>query len=197
VEGDCALYVHYRTLRPVSATLPERIGKGSLAERLKSGRAGSATIGPEFLSVDWPDAARKGNPERGRKLFSADGIGCAKCHAIDSTSAAVGGPSLVGASSRFTVPYLVESVLAPSRTVSPVFRATSFVLRDGTVLTGLVLGETSQKIDLLLPDATRRTFAASDVEQRKIQNTSPMPAGLVKTPSELSDLLAFLLLSTK
>ncbi|HET6324281.1 MAG TPA: hypothetical protein VFG04_06240, partial [Planctomycetaceae bacterium] len=73
VEGDCALYVHYRTLRPVSATLPERIGKGSLAERLKSGRAGSATIGPEFLSVDWPDAARKGNPERGRKLFSADG----------------------------------------------------------------------------------------------------------------------------
>ena len=77
------------------------------------------------------------------------------------------------------------------------FRATSFVLRDGTVLTGLVLGETSQKIDLLLPDATRRTLAASDVEQRKIQNTSPMPAGLVKTPNELSDLLAFLLLSTK
>lgn len=197
VEGDCALYVHYRTLRPVSATLPERIGNGSLAERLKSGRAGAVTIGPEFLSVDWPDAARKGNAERGRRLFSADGIGCAKCHAIDATSAAVGGPSLVGASSRFTVPYLVESVLAPSRTVSPVFRATSFVLRDGTVLTGLVLGETSQKIDLLLPDATRRTFAASDVEQRKIQNTSPMPAGLVKTPDELSDLLAFLLLSTK
>jgi putative heme-binding domain-containing protein len=197
VEGDCALYVHYRTLRPVSATLPERIGNGSLAERLKSGRAGSVTIGPEFLSVDWPDAARKGNPERGRKLFSVDGIGCAKCHAIDGTSAAVGGPSLAGAARRFTVPYLVESVLAPSRTVSPVFRATSFVLRDGTVLTGLVLGETSQKIDLLLPDATRRTVAASDVEQRKIQNTSPMPAGLVKTPNELSDLLAFLLLSTK
>jgi putative heme-binding domain-containing protein len=197
VEGDCSLYVHYRTLRAVSATLPERIGNGSLAERLKSGGTGSAAIGPEFLSVNWPDTVRRGNAERGRKLFSADGIGCAKCHAIDNTSAAVGGPSLAGAASRFTVPYLVESVLTPSRSVSPVFRATSFVLRDGKTLSGLVLSETSQKIDLLLPDATRRTLIASDVEQRRIQNTSPMPSGLVKTPDELRDLLAFLLLSTK
>jgi putative heme-binding domain-containing protein len=197
VEGDCSLYVHYRTLRTVSATLPERIGNGALAQRLKAAGSGSAAVGPEFLSVDWADAVRRGNSERGRKLFSADGIGCAKCHAIDNTSAAVGGPSLAGAASRFTVPYLVESVLAPSRTVSPVFRATSFVLRDGKTLSGLVLSETSQKIDLLLPDATRRTLAASDVEQRKTQNTSPMPAGLVKTPDELRDLLAFLLLSTK
>ena len=197
VEGDCSLYVHYRTLRAVSATLPERVGNRSLAERLKAAGAGSTAIGPEFLSVDWPNAVRRGNSERGRKLFSADGIGCAKCHAIDNTSAAVGGPSLAGAASRFTVPYLVESVLTPSRTVSPVFRATSFVLRDGKTLSGLVLSETSQRIDLLLPDATRRTLAASDVEQRRIQNTSPMPAGLVKTPDELRDLLAFLLLSTK
>jgi len=106
-------------------------------------------------------------------------------------------PSLAGASARFTIPYLVESVLTPSRMVAPVFRATSFVLHDGKTLTGLVLGETSEKIDLLLSDATRKTIAVSDVEQRKIQDISPMPAGLVKTPDELSDLLAFLLLSGK
>jgi putative heme-binding domain-containing protein len=177
----------------VSATLPEKVTDGTLAERLRSGRAGAATIGPEFLSVNWSDAVRKGNPDRGRKLFSADGIGCAKCHAIDATSVAVGGPSLAGAGARFTVPYLVESVLAPSRTVSPVFRATSFVLRDGTTVSGLVLSETSQKIELLLSDANRRTLSVPDVEQRKIQNISPMPAGLVKTPEELRDLLAYLL----
>jgi hypothetical protein len=77
--------------------------------------------------------------------------------------------------------------------VSPVFRATLFVLRDGKTFTGLVLGETSEKIELLLPDATRKTIAVSEVEERKVQNTSPMPAGLVKTPEELRDLLAFLL----
>ncbi len=81
--------------------------------------------------------------------------------------------------------------------MSPVFRATSFVMRDGKVLTGLVLSETSDKVDLLLPDATRRTLAVAEVEQRRLQKTSPMPAGLVKTPAELGDLLAYLLLSTK
>jgi putative heme-binding domain-containing protein len=77
--------------------------------------------------------------------------------------------------------------------VSPVFRATLFVLRDGKSLTGLVLSETSEKVELLLPDATRKTIAVSEVEERKVQNVSPMPAGLVKTPDELRDLLAFLL----
>jgi putative heme-binding domain-containing protein len=197
VEGACELYAHYRTLREVSATLPEKFDNGALLSRLKSAGAGGGTIGPEFLAVNWPDAARRGNPERGRKLFSSDGIGCAKCHAIDDTSAAVGGPSLAGAAARFTIPYLVESVLDPSRTVSPVFRATSFVMRDGKVLTGLVLSETADKIELLLPDATRRTLAVAEVEQRRLQKTSPMPAGLVKTPAELGDLLAYLLRSTK
>jgi putative heme-binding domain-containing protein len=196
-DGDCGLYVHYRTLTAVSATLPEKVGTAALRERLKSAGAGSAHLGPEFWAVNWADAVRRGNAERGRKLFGADGIGCAKCHAIDGTSAAVGGPSLAGASARFTIPYLVESVLAPSRMVSPVFRATLFVLRDGKTFTGLVLSETSEKIELLLPDATRKTLAVSEVEERKVQDVSPMPAGLVKTPDELRDLLAFLLLAPK
>ncbi len=197
VEGSCQLYVHYRTLREVSATLPEKFDNGALLGRLKSAGAGGGAIGPEFLAVNWPDAARHGNAERGRKLFSADGIGCAKCHAIDGTSAATGGPSLAGAAARFTVPYLVESVLDPSRTVSPVFRATTFVMGNGQVLTGLVISETADKVELLLPDATRRTLSIAKVEQRKPQKTSPMPAGLVKTPGELGDLLAYLLQSTK
>jgi putative heme-binding domain-containing protein len=196
VDGACGLYVHYRTQSAVTATLPEKIGNAGLRDRLKSAGA-SAKIGPEFLAVNWPSAVREGNADRGRKLFGVDGIGCAKCHAIDGRSAAVGGPSLAGAAARFTVPYLVESVLAPSRTISPVFRATLFVLRDGKTLSGLILGETSGKIELLLPDATRRTIAVADVEERKLQNISPMPAGLVKTPDELRDLLAYLLQATK
>jgi putative heme-binding domain-containing protein len=197
VEGACGLYVHYRTLSPVSATLPEKISDAALRERLKSPRTGSVHVGPEFWSVNWPNAVRRGDAERGRRLFSADGIGCAKCHAIDGRSGSVGGPSLAGASARFTVPYLVESVLEPSRTVSPVFRATLLVLRDGKTYSGLVIGETAAKIELLLPDATRKTVPIADVEERKLQNLSPMPAGLVKTPDELRDLLAYLLLPGK
>jgi putative heme-binding domain-containing protein len=197
VDGPCGLYVHYRTQKPVTATLPEKIGDTTLRERLKSAASGSAHLGPEFLGINWPSAVQQGNTERGRRLFGVDGIGCAKCHAIDSRSPAVGGPSLAGAAARFTVPYLVESVLIPSRSISPVFRATLFVLRDGKTLSGLVLSETSGKIELLMPDATRKTIPAADVEDRKLQDVSPMPAGLVKTPQELSDLLAYLLAATR
>jgi putative heme-binding domain-containing protein len=197
LDGACGLYVHYRTLTPVTATLPEKIGNAAFRDRLKSAGKGAAPIGPEFLTVNWSSAIGRGDAERGRKLFGVDGIGCAKCHAIDNHSAAVGGPSLAGAAARFTVPYLVESVLAPSRTVSPVFRSTLLVLRDGQTISGLVLGETSGKIELLLPNATRKTIAAAEVEERKLQNLSPMPAGLVKTPDELRDLLAYLLSATK
>ena len=101
------------------------------------------------------------------------------------------------ARARFTVPYLVESVLEPSRTVSPVFRATLLVLRNGKTYSGLVVGETAAKIELLLPDATRKTVPVAEIEERKLQNLSPMPAGLVKTPDELRDLLAYLLLPGK
>jgi putative heme-binding domain-containing protein len=197
LDGACGLYVHYRTLTPVTSTLPEKIGNAAFRDRLKSAGKGATPIGPEFLSVNWPTVVSHGDTERGRKLFGVDGIGCAKCHAIDNHSAAVGGPSLAGAAARFTVPYLVESVLAPSRTVSPVFRSTLLVLRDGQTMTGLVLGETSGKIELLLPNATRKTIPAAEVEERKLENLSPMPAGLVKTPDELRDLLAYLLSATK
>jgi len=39
----------------------------------------------------------------------------------------------------------------------------------------------------------RQEVVKSEIEARKLQNASPMPSGLVKTPAELADLLAYLL----
>jgi putative heme-binding domain-containing protein len=91
------------------------------------------------------------------------------------------------------VPYLVESILLPSKQISPVFRASLIEMKKGTSLTGLIVSETNEKIELLLPDATRKTIAKNDIEERKLLEKSPMPAGIVKTPEELRDLLAYLL----
>ncbi|MCH7989568.1 MAG: c-type cytochrome, partial [Planctomycetes bacterium] len=167
----------------------------SLAERLRaaSGASGTTKLGKEFLDVDWSAASRTGDSERGRKLFSADGIGCVKCHAIRPEMAVQGGPSLVGAGKRFTVPYLVESILLPSKHVSPVFQSTLIVTTNGKTYTGLVLNETAEKIELMLLDAKRQTIPKDEIEVRKIQKISPMPHGIVKNPDELRDLLAYLL----
>jgi putative heme-binding domain-containing protein len=191
VTGDCGLYLHYRALGPVVARLPEKLGSAALAERLKGAVAGGqAPVGEEFLKVDWEEAVRKGDAARGRQLFGS--LGCVKCHGITPDTGVVGGPSLAEAHKRFTVPYVVESVLLPSKQVSPVFRASYVATTRGQVFTGLVVSETADRLELLLPDTTRKTLAQADVAERKLLDTSPMPQGLVKTPAELRDLLAYL-----
>jgi putative heme-binding domain-containing protein len=116
-----------------------------------------------------------------------------KCHAVRPNQASGGGPSLADAARRFTAAHLVESILVPSKQVAPVFATTSLVTSDGETLAGLVVAENDERLTLLLPTAARRDVPKRDVEIRKLQTTSPMPGGLVKTPAELADLLAYLL----
>ena len=191
VIGEHNLYLHYRALDNVSVTLPEKLDIASLAQRLKDGQG--AKLNPELLDVEWSTAIDKGDVARGEKLFSADGIGCAKCHGIKSTDAAGGGPSLAESRKRFTVAYLVESVLLPSKKIAPVFKSSAIITSDGRVVTGLVVSDTAEAVEVLTLKAERIKIAKADIEMRKELPTSPMPAGLIKDPQELMDLLAYLL----
>ncbi|WLD11950.1 hypothetical protein [Planctellipticum variicoloris] len=186
-------YIHYRTLQDVQITLPPLPDGLSLAERLKAAGTGNQPIDPKFLEVDWAMALKGADVERGRKLFGAESLGCAKCHAATPVAGTTGGPSLADAGRRFELAYLVESVLAPNKVISPVFKSTALTTVDGKVLTGLVVMETADKLELLLPDTKRVTLAKSEIEDRKASEVSAMPAGVVKTPEELRDVLAYLL----
>lgn len=192
VSGDCGLYLHYRALGSVAVRLPEKVGADLLAERLKSasGQTGSE-LSAEFINVDWPKAVAEADPSQGRRLFEK--LGCVKCHAVSADAPAIGGPSLADAEKRFTLPYLVESVLLPSKQMSPLFRRSSIETTAGQVLTGLVVSETADALELLQADGTHRTIPKSEIERRELQELSPMPAGIVKTPAELSELVAYLL----
>ena len=83
--------------------------------------------------------------------------------------------------------------ITPNKTVAPMFRWTLVHLKDDEEIAGLVTGETSDEIDLLLPNGIHRAVRKSGITKREIQERSPMPEGLVQTPAELRDLLAFLL----
>ena len=60
-------------------------------------------------------------------------------------------------------------------------------------MSGLVVGETAAIVELLQSDTTRKEIRKKDIEERTTTNLSPMPAGLVKKPQELRDLLVYLL----
>jgi putative heme-binding domain-containing protein len=104
-----------------------------------------------------------------------------------------GAPNLADARRRFTAAYLVESVLLPSKQIAEPFRSTVLSLDSGQVLTGLLVNETADAVELLLPDATRRRVSTDEIEERGVGRVSPMPSGLIKTPEELRDLIAYLL----
>lgn len=186
--GDFAITVQARG--EAAAVLPEKLDASLLAERLKSG-GGAERIAEEFLEIDWPQAVGQGDAAQGRKLFGT--LGCVKCHAISPDQKGGGAPSLVEVKKRFTVPYLVESVLLPSKQVAEPFKAAVIVTDDGQIVTGLVVNESQAELELLLADATRKTIAKNAIEERSVAAISPMPGGIVKTPAELRDLLAYLL----
>lgn len=150
-----------------------------------------------FAKVNWEGEARRGDPRRGRDLFGQGGVGCAKCHAVDDAHPVAGGPSLSAAGKRFTVAYLAESVLEPGKAVAPLFRATTIVTSDGRSLTGLLSSETADALELILPDASVARIPLAEVEERHLQSVSPMPEGLVRSPGELRDLLAYLMDPTR
>ena len=192
-SGRGGQYLHFKHLGDVKFSLPEQPDGLSLADRLKSAGSGSQPIDPKFLAVDWSAAVKSGDVARGKKLFAAESLGCAKCHAATATQPGGGGPSLADAGKRFSVAYLVESVLAPNKVISPVFKSSTIETKEGKVLTGLIVTETAEKLELLLPDTKRISINKSDIDARKLTDVSAMPQGVVKTPEELRDVLAYLL----
>ncbi len=189
-SSDKPLSLSVRARSTASIVLPEKPDGTSLAERLK-GATGPAAIPPEFLKIDWTADAKKGDAANGRKLFGT--LGCAKCHAITADQTGGGAPSLTEAGKRFTPSHLVESILMPDRLVAEEFRASRIVTLDGQALVGLVVKESPTEIEVLFSDTTRKVLKVADIETRKTVATSPMPFGVVKTPTELRDLLTYLI----
>jgi putative heme-binding domain-containing protein len=152
---------------------------------------GATELPAAYRHLDWAKEAAKGDPKKGQELFATRG--CATCHSIRDGDLGSGGPSLKGAASRFSVAYIAESILVPNKVVSPLYRWTLLKLKNGEETSGLITGETATEVEVLLPSAVRHTIKKNEIASRELQNRSPMPEGLVRTPAELSDLLAFFL----
>src|SRR5262249_34859488 len=145
--------LHVQATQACTFSLPEKLDSAMLAQRLREAAASGAgqAVPPEFLSVDWQQQADSGDAAQGRRLFGT--LGCVKCHAVTIDGRGAGAPNLSDARRRFTIPHLVESILLPSKLVAEPFRATNLTTDDGQVLSGLVVEENADELELLLADA--------------------------------------------
>lgn len=136
-----------------------------------------------------------GDAEAGRRVFfHANSAGCFKCHTVGGRGGAVG-PDLTVIARTMDRQKLAESILEPSKEISPQFTTWAIETTSGKVLTGMLLGEEING-DLRLGDNTGKFFFVPfrEIETRQPLKTSVMPEKLHEqlTPSEFRDLLAYL-----
>ena len=86
----------------------------------------------------------KGNAARGKPIFKEN---CAVCHKLFDEGETIG-PDLTGAE-RGNLDFLMTSLVDPSALVRKEYQAQTIALRDGRVLTGLVVDENDRSLTLV------------------------------------------------
>ncbi|MGC8642465.1 MAG: PVC-type heme-binding CxxCH protein [Isosphaeraceae bacterium] len=138
----------------------------------------------------------KADAAEGERIFyHPRGPGCYRCHQVDGRGGRAG-PDLTRLAKGMDRRRLVQSILQPSLEIAPQFVAWSVARTDGTVFSGVLLGESSEGMLMFADgDGKRIDVKPSEIDERKPQPTSIMPDNVTQTlsPREFRDLLAFLL----
>jgi putative heme-binding domain-containing protein len=132
----------------------------------------------------------KADSQAGLQVYTKS---CAICHQINSQGAKIG-PQLDGIGGR-GLDRLLEDILDPNRNVDQAMRQTTFNLKDGGVVSGLVLREEGQVIVVADQQGKEVRVEKENIDSRRTSMLSPMPANLGETIAEKDfyDLLAYLL----
>lgn len=125
----------------------------------------------------------------GKQLFTEH---CGTCHHFKGIGNKVG-PDLTTLKNR-SANALVTAILDPDAAVEDKYLSYSVLTFDGVVHSGIIAGETSTTIEVLLADGKTKTIVRSDIERLQTTGQSLMPAGMEKnlTPKQMSHLIAFL-----
>lgn len=141
------------------------------------------------------DKLRNGRShEKGAQLFHE--LGCIQCHRFAGSGGGAG-PDLSRVVPERKPQDLVESIIEPSKKISPEFAATVIETVHGHTIEGRIEQEDDRQLVLSPADPWAKpvTILKQDIEKRSLSQQSAMPAGLLNTleESEILDLLAYLL----
>jgi putative heme-binding domain-containing protein len=124
----------------------------------------------------------KGDVNRGREVFVRN---CTACHKVGNGDGREFGPNLAGVAKRM--------IVDPNAEVAEKYRSTAILTDDGTVITGLLVAESDDAVEIFDGKETRK-IKKDEIEERKVQQQSSMPEGAASTvaPSEFVDLIEYL-----
>ena len=123
--------------------------------------------------------AAKTDVQQGLRVFTKH---CSVCHQLAGKGKKVG-PNLDGIGHR-GVDRLLEDLLDPNRNVARSFRRSTFTLKNGRVLTGLVTAEEGDAIALVGAEGKPSQISTGEIDLRKLSPISSMPGNVAEKISE-------------
>lgn len=167
---------------------PDEVLRSAAAKHLSLPAAASGEPLPPVADL----VKRSGDAARGKELFAGLGT-CAKCHKVRGEGKEVG-PDLSEIGSKLSKEAMYVSILDPSAGVS--FNYETWLARtlDGTTLSGILVNQTDDAIELKTAEAVVHKLNRDDLEALKKQPISLMPADLQKQlkAQDLVDIVEFL-----
>ena len=170
---------------PIAGKKPGDLAAAMNADEKKS-------MSADDMKAMMADVQQHGDAARGEKIFRRKTLSCFSCHAIAGAGGQVG-PDLSNVGSASPLDYIIDSVLAPNKTVKEGYNAFTVMTKDKEMFTGNIVRQTATH--LILRDGTRDEIPiALDQIQKKREAGSLMPNGLADslTRGEFADLARFL-----
>ena len=107
---------------------------------------------------------------------------CFACHRFDGEGGSLG-PDLTGASGRFSMRDLLETVVEPSKVISDQYAAVTITTTDGQIVTGRIMNLNGDGImlntSMLDPDAIKN-LNRKKIETMETSKVSMMPGKLAR-----------------
>lgn len=136
-----------------------------------------------------PARLKEANLSRGRLLFDQS---CATCHVLYGVGKSIG-PELTG-SNRDNLDYLLENIVDPSAVLAADFKMSVVTLKNGRVITGVVMEPTERTI-AVQTQTERLKLDREEIAEMRVTPQSLMPEGLLARLDEgqVRDLIAYLM----
>src|SRR5690606_9974799 len=154
-------------------------------------------LSSDSLLASYEGSLHGGDVELGRRVFFRNQAAqCIRCHAYDDMGG-VAGPRLNGIANKLSRRELLESLIDPSKRLAPGFGIVTLELDNGQTVSGILSGETGDRLTLKVGNQPDTVLLKSNVVER-IDAPSSMPdMKHLMTRREIRDVVSFLATLTK
>jgi putative heme-binding domain-containing protein len=144
------------------------------------------------LTDEFKEALYGGSVTEGRNIFLYNStVQCVRCHIVGGEGTTVG-PNLKGVASRISREQLLQALIEPSARISPGYGTTNFVLTDGQEVSGSIISETADEIQVRTNDAEPLRIAVSRIKTRENLPSGMPPMGSMMSKREIRDVVEYL-----